>query len=185
MTVRRRTVVLAFAWLMSVLAVWWFYTPTYFELYVPIRSYHADIWNYTSRTAFSYTGESGVEYVLRRDGTAYTEVVGWQNAGDGLSYFDRWLGERGWERTDIYPEGDPILPESDFLKFGETYAVYTRPEDRSGFGGTVRGAAGRITVAVWPIGEGDDTECKVAGFNVVFVTTKSSFWRLVTHAFDD
>ena len=183
---RRRTLVLAFAYLMSLFAVWWFYTPSYLELYVPIPSYHADIWNHTSRTTFSYTGELGVEYVLRRDGTAYTEVLGWRNAGEGLSYLDRWLAERGWERTDIYPQGDPILPESNFLKSGETYAVYTRPEDRSGFGGSVRGAEGRITVAVWPIGEGGEPgECTVAGFNVVFVTAQPSFLRMITHAFDD
>jgi len=188
MPVRRKTLLLAFAWLMSLSAVLWFYTPSYLELYVPIPSYHSDIWNHTSRTTFSYTGESGVQYVLRRDGTAYTDVVGWRNAGEGLSYFDHWLGERGWERTDMYTEGDPVLPESDFLKFGETYAVYTRPEDRSGFGGSRRGAMGRVTVAVWPVDEAAELGeccCKVAGFYVVVVTAKPSFWKAFTDAFDD
>jgi len=186
MPVRRRPLLLALACLMSLWAVWWFYQPSYLDIYVPIPSYHSDIWNYTSRSTFSYTGRSGVEYVLRRDGTAYTGVVGWRSAGAGLSYLDHWLAERGWERTNIYTEGDPVLPESDFLKFGETYAVYTRPEDRSGFGGNVRGAAGRVTVAVWPISEGNEPgECNVAGFNVVVVTTKPSFWKEFIDAFDD
>lgn len=183
-SVRLKTWLLAFACLLLLSAGWWLYTPHYLELYVPIPSFSGDIWNYTSRATFSYTGRSGVEYVLRRDGTAYTEVVGWQTAGGGLNYLDHWLAERGWERTNIYTEGDPILPESDFLKFGETYTVYTRPEDRSGFGGTVRGGAGRVTVAVWPIcAEGE--QCKVAGFNVVVVTAKPSFWKAFTDAFDD
>jgi len=177
---------LAVALVVSLAASWWFSASPYLELYIPIPSYHSDIWNYTQRTIFSYTGESGVEYVLRRDGTAYTEVVGWQTAGDGLNFIDHWLVEQGWERTDIYPEGDPALSESDFLKAGATYAVYTRPDDRTGFGGTVRGAQGRVTVAVWPIGGSSEPgECSVAGFNVVVVTVKPSFWRLVTHAFDD
>jgi hypothetical protein len=70
------------------------------------------------------------------------------------------------------------------LKFGETYAVYTRPDDRSGFGGNVRGGMGRVTVAVWPISE-EGEQCKVAGFNVVVVTAKPSFWKEFTDAFDD
>ena len=186
MPVRRRPLLLAFACLLSLSTVWWFSTPSYLDLYVPIPSYRSDIWNHTSRTTFSYTGESGVEYVLRRDGTAYTEVVGWQSAGEGLSYFDRWLAERGWERTDMYTEGDPVMPESDFLKFGETYTVYTRPDDRSGFNGNLRGATGRVTVAVWPVSDGSaPDDCKVAGFNVVMVTTRPSFWKAFIDAFDD
>lgn len=158
----------------------------YLDLYVPIPSYHSDIWNHSQRTTLSYTGESGVEYVLRRDGTAYTEVVGWKSSSEGLSYLDRWLAERGWERTDMYPEGDPALPESAFLKFGETFAVYTRPDDRSGFGGSRRGAEGRVTVAVWPVSKGSEPgECEVAGFNVVVVTAKPSFWKALRDAFDD
>jgi hypothetical protein len=172
--------------IVSFLAIWWFSASPYRDLYIPIPSYHSDIWNHTQRTTLSYTGESGVEYLLRRDGTAYTGVVGWQNARDGLSFIDRWLAERGWERTDIYPEGDPALPETEFLKFGETYAVYTDPEDRSGFNGTRRGALGRVTVAVWPIGgSSGPSECGVPGFNVVVVTVKPSVWRVVTHSFDD
>ena len=183
-SVRHRTWLLAISCLLLFSAIWWFYTPSYLDLYVPIPSFHGHIWNYPSRTTFSYTGQSGVEYVLRRDGTAYTEVVGWQTASAGLSYLDHWLAERGWERTNIYTEGDPILPESDFLKFGETYAVYTRPEDRSGFGGNVRGGDGRVTVAVWPIcAEGE--QCKVSGFNVVVVTAKPSLWKAFRDAFDD
>ena len=186
MPLRQRPLLLAFACLTSLSAVWWFYMPSYLDLYVPIPSFHSDIWNHTSRTTFSYTGRSGVEYVLRRRGTAYTEVVGWRSASEGLNYLDHWLGERGWARTDIYTEGDPVLPESAFLKFGETYAVYTRPEDRSGFGGNVRGAMGRVTVAVWPVSEGGDLEeCRVAAFNVVVVTAKPSFWKAFIDAFDD
>lgn len=124
--------------------------------------------------------------MLRRDGTAYTEVVGWRSAGDGLSYFDRWLAERGWERTDMYTEGDPILPESNFLKFGETYAVYTRPEDRSGFGGSVRGGKGRVTVAVWARNYGSvPDDSNVSAFNVVVVTARPSLWKEFIDALDD
>lgn len=83
------------------------------------------------------------------------------------------------------PRGDPILPESDFLKFGETYAVYTRPEDRSGFGGNVRGAAGRVTVAVWPADYGSVPDNgNAARFNVVVVTAKPSLWKEFIDAFD-
>lgn len=186
MLLRHKLLLLAFACLVSLAAVWWFYMPSYLDLYVPISSYHGHIWSQTSRTTFSFTGDSGVTHVLRRDGTAYTDVVGWQSAGDGLRFLDHWLVERGWQRTDMYTEGDPALPESGFLKFGETYAVYTLPEDRSGFGGNVRGAMGRVTVAVWPISEGPEPqECKVAGFNVVVVTAKPSFWKALTDAFDD
>lgn len=184
---RYRRLLLALAGLIPFLAIWWLYKPSYVELYVPVPSYHADIWNHTSRGTFSYTGDSGVEYVLRRDGTAYTDVVGWQSEAEGLSYFDRWLRERGWERTEMYTEtGDPVLPESSFLKFGETYAVYTQPDDRSGFNGTRRGAEGRVTVAVWSIQrESGATACGVAGFNVVMVTAKPSFWKAFTDALDD
>ena len=165
----------------------WLSAPSYLEIYIPIPSYRRDIWNYTQHTTFSYAGDSGVEYVLRREGTADTDVVDWHNAADGLSYLDRWLAERGWERTDIYTEvGDPALPETSFLKFGETYAVYTRPEDRSGFNGTVRGGEGRVTVAVWPRSQNTEpTACDVSGFNVVVVTVRPSFWRVLTHAFED
>lgn len=177
---------LALALLVSLAVVRWFSTPSYLDLYVPIRSYHSDIWNHSQHTTLSYTGRSGVEYVLRRDGTAYTEVVGWRSAVEGLHYLDRWLTERGWERTDMYTEGDPALPESSFLKFGETYAVYTRPDDRSGFNGNVRGAEGRVTVAVWPVSEASDpSECGVAGFNVVVVTAKPSFWKAIKDSLDD
>jgi hypothetical protein len=183
---KHKRFLLAFALVVSLIVVWWFSPSPYLDLYIPIPSYHSDIWNHTQRTTLSYTGESGVEYLLRRDGTAYTEVVGWQNAREGLSFIDRWLVERGWERTDMYTEGDPALPETDFLRFGETYAVYTDPEDRSGFGGQRRGALGRVTVAVWPIGgSSGPSECSVAGFNVVVVTVKPSVWRVVTTAFDD
>lgn len=189
-TLKQLPLVLASGCLLLVPLVWWISQPSYIDLYVPISSYHGHIWNSTSRTTFAYTGARGVEYVLRRDGSAYNEVVGWNTSVDGLNYLDRWLVERGWERTEIYTEGDPVVPETDFLKFGETYAVYTRPEDRSGFNGTRRGGAGRITVAVWPIGgldqgAADDCECKVAGFNVVVATIKPSFWKEFTDAFDD
>lgn len=174
--VKRKRFLLVLALVVSLPAVWWFSASSYLELYIPIPSYHSDIWNHTQRTALSFAGESGVEYVLRRDGTAHTEVVGWQSAADGLGYLDHCLAERGWERTDIYTEGDPALPETDFLRFGETYAVYTRPEDRSGFGGNARGEEGRVTVAVWPRGEmSEPSECKASGFNVVVVTVKPSF----------
>ena len=185
-SVRRRTLVLASAFLLPLLAVWYFFTPSYLDIYVPLPSYHDDIWNHTNHSTFSYAGRSGVEYVVRRDGTAYADVVGWQNAGDGLAHFDRWLGERGWERTEMYPEGDPVLPESKFLKFGQTFAVYTQPDDRSGFNGTVRGAMGRVTVAVWPVSdESDVSDCRLAGFNVVVVTAKPSFLKAFADALDD
>jgi hypothetical protein len=166
--------------------LWWLYTPSYLDLYVPVPSYHGDIWMRTSRGTFAYNYRSGVEYVLRREGTAYTEVVGWQTEAEGLSYFDRWLGERGWQRTEMYTAGDPILPETNFLKFEQTYAVYTRPDDRSGFNGQNRGATGRVTVAVWRVPDADETdECRVAAFNVVFVTSKSSIWKALMDALDD
>jgi hypothetical protein len=172
--------------ILALSAVWWFSASPYLELYIPIPSVGGDIWYHTHRTSLYFGDESGVEYVLRRDGTAYTDTVGWQDASEGLSFLDRWLVQQGWERTDMYTEGDPALPESDFLKFGETYAVYTRPEDRSGFNGTVRGAEGRVTVAVWPVGQSTEPDaCPVRGFNVVVVTAKPSLWRLFSHAFDD
>jgi hypothetical protein len=186
MTVKHRRLLVAFVFLIPLVAVWWLYTPSYVELYVPIPSIHSHIWTHTSRGTFSYTGDSGVVYVLRRDGTASGDVVGWQSAADGLSFFDRWLAERGWERTEMYTEGDPVLPESNFLKFGETYAVYTQPDDRSGFNGNVRGALGRVTVAVWPVDYGRAPgECSVADFNVVVVTAKPSLWKAFTDAFED
>ena len=112
MPVKRRPLLLVLGGLISFSALWWFYSPFYLELYVPIPSYHQDIWHRTSRTTFSYTDQPGLEYVLRREGTACPSVVGWQCASDGLSYFDRWLGERGWHRTDMYTDGDPVLPET-------------------------------------------------------------------------
>ena len=186
MPVSRRQLLVASGVLVSFAALWWFFTPSYLELYVPIPSYHSDIWNSTRRTTFSYTDMPGVEYVLRRDGTARPDVVGWRCASDGLSYFDRWLGERGWQRTDMYTDGDPVLPETGFLKFGETFAVYTRPEDRSGFAGSNKGATGRVTVAVWPVsGLSEPPNCDEIGFNVVVVTTRTSFLRQLHDAIDD
>jgi hypothetical protein len=184
--VSRKSLILAFAFLLPILAIWWLFAPSYLDFYVPLPSYHGDIWHHTSRSTFSYTGRSGVEYVVRRDGTAYTEVVGWQTANDGLSYFDRWLAERGFERTEMYLEGDPVLPESRFLKFGQTFAVYTRPDDRSGFNGSVRGAEGRVTVAVWPVSDWSDLSvCQVKSFNVVVVTAKPSLLKAFADALDD
>jgi hypothetical protein len=167
------------------LAAWWISLTSYLDLYVPLHSYRGDVWDKTHRTALSRTGESGVEYVLRRDGTAYTKDVGWRSAAEGLRHFDGWLGGRGWERTEIYTQGDPILPESEFLEFGETYAVYTRPEDRSGFGGNRRGAAGRVVVAVWPVCNGGEPDCCVQGFNVVMATARPSFRKALSDAFED
>lgn len=184
--VKRRTLLLAFLWLMSLTAVWWFFTASYLELYVPLPSFHKDIWNSTSRTTFSYTDEPGVEYVLRRDGTAYTEKVGWQNTTDALKFFDQWLGERGWQRTEMYINGDPVLPETEFLKFGETFAVYTRPDDRSGFNGSNKGALGRVIVAVWPrSGVSEPQEGQASSFNVVVVTARPSVLRAIHDAIDD
>jgi hypothetical protein len=186
MTVKRKPLLLAFAGLVPFLVFWWLYTPSYVELYIPVPSYEADIWNHTSRATLSYARDSGVTYVLRRGGTAYADVVGWQSEADGLSYLDRWLTERGWERTEMYTEGDPALPESSFLKFGQSFAVYTRPDDRSGFNGNARGAMGRVTVAVWPIEQANEAaECRVQGFNVVVVTAKPSFWKAITDSLDD
>lgn len=182
---KRKPLLLALAFVLPLSAVWWCSAASYHELYIPIPSYQKDIWNYSQRTTMSYAGDSGVEYLLRREGTAYTDVVGWQSASDGLSYIDRWLVERGWERTEMYTEGDPALPETNFLKFGETYAVYTDPEDRSGFNGNARGALGRVTVAVWPIAASSESECHVGGFNVVVVTVRPSWWRVLSHAFED
>jgi hypothetical protein len=175
---------LALTFLLQPFILWWYFTPSYLDIYIPIPSYHGDIWNHTHRTAFSYNDESGEEYVLRRDGTAYAEVVGWKSTKDGLHYIDHWLVERGWERTEIYTQGDPILPESEFLKFGETYAVYTRPEDRSGFGGNARGAMGRVTVAVWPICINSEN-CCVDGYEVVIASAVPSFRLALIRGLDD
>ena len=181
-----RHLLLACAGLISFAALWWFYEPSFIDIYVPIPSYYRDIWEHTSRT-ISYTEDKpGAEYVLRRDGTAYTGVVGWQIASDGLSYFDRWLGERGWHRTDMYTGGDNALPESKFLKFGETFAVYTRPHDTSGFAGSNKGATGRVTVAIWPVSGWREPQARDAiGFKVVMVTARPSFRRQLHDAFDD
>jgi len=183
---RRKPFLLALAFVLPLSAVWWCSAPSYHELYIPIpASSQQDIWSHTERSTVSAAYDSGVEYVLRREGTAYGDMVGWQNARDGMNYIDRWLVERGWERTEMYTEGDPALAESQFLKFGETYAVYTDPEDRSGFNGTARGALGRVTVAVWPVDASSDSECLVSAFNVVVVTVKPSWRRVWSHAFED
>ena len=182
---KRKRLVLALAFVLPLAAVWWCSSASYHELYIPIPSYKSDIWNHSERAAVTDAGESGVDYVLRRDGTAYADVVGWRNARDGLNHIDRWLVERGWERTEMYTQGDPALPETQFLKYGETYAVYTDPEDRSGFNGNARGVLGRVTVAVWPIGGSSESECQVSGFNVVVVTVRPSWWRVMSHAFED
>ena len=182
MYTKRRIFLLAFTGVVSLAGLWWFYTSLYLEVYVSIPSYHRDIWHRTSRSTISNYDQPGVEYVLRREGTAYTSVLGWQKASDGLSYFDRWFAERGWQRTDMYTEGDPTLPETEFLKFGENFAIYTRPEDTSGFAGSNKGASGRITVAVWPV-TGCDQD--VIGFNVVMVTARPSLIRALHDAIDD
>jgi hypothetical protein len=182
---KRKTLLLALAFMLPLAAVWWCSAASYYELYIPIPSSRGDIWSHTERSTLSRTGDSGVEYLLRREGTADSDVVGWQSAGEGLNYIDRWLVERGWERTEMYTEGDPALPESQFLKFGQTYAVYTDPEDRSGFNGNARGALGRVTVAVWPIATSSESECPASGFNVVIVTVRPSWWRVMSHAFED
>ena len=181
-----RHLLLAFAALISFAALWWFYEPSFLDIYVPIPSHHRDIWERTSRT-ISYTEDKpGVEYVLRRDGTAYTGAVGWQTASDGLSYFDRWLGERGWHRTNMYNAGYHALPESKFLKFGETFAVYTRPHDTSGFAGSNKGATGRVIVAIWPVSGWNEPQARDAiGFTVVVVTVRPSFLRQLHEALDD
>ena len=181
-----RHVLLAFAGLISFAALWLFYEPSFLDIYVPIPSYHRDIWERTSRT-ISYTEDQpGVEYVVRREGTAYTDVTGWQSPSDGLSYFDQWLGERGWQRTDLYIEGNPLLPETKFLKFGETFAVYTRPHDTSGFAGSNKGATGRVTVAIWRVNGWSELQARdVIGFKVVVLTTRPSLLRELHDAFDD
>lgn len=184
--VRLRNLLLVFAGLMSFAALWWFYTPFHLEIYVPIPSYHGDIWHNTTRSVSSNSDQPGVEYVLRREGTAFTDVVGWQMPSDGLLYFNRWLGERGWRPTDMYTSGDPALPETEFLRYGENFLVYTRPDDRSGFAGSNRGATGRITVAIWPRSGGSEPQARdVTGYNVVVITARPSFLRTLHDAFDD
>ncbi len=86
----------------------------------------------------------------------------------------------------MYTNGNPILPETNFLKFGETFAVYTRPGDTSGFAGSNKGATGIVTVAVWPIEQGSGPQdCRVAGFNVVMLTARPSLLRALHDAIDD
>ena len=185
-TTSGRHLLLAFAGLFAFAALWWFYEPSYLDIYVPIPSYHGDIWDRTSRTVSYTKNRPGREYVLRREGTAYNSAVGWQTASDGFSYFDRWLGERGWQRTEMYTGGDDALPESKCLKFGQTFAVYTRPEDTSGFAGSNKGATGRVTVAIWPVSGWSEPQARDStGFNVVMVTTRPSIWRQIHDAFDD
>src|SRR5688572_4621783 len=96
---------------------WWVFTASYLGLYVPVASYHGDIWCDTHRTTLTYADEPGVLYVIRRSGTAYGEIQGWNNAADATAFFDKWLTERGWVRAHIYPHGDPAVPESQFLEF--------------------------------------------------------------------
>jgi hypothetical protein len=183
---RGRNLLLGLAGLISFAAIWWFYTPFYLDLYVPVPSYEGDIWLRTSRTVSSISYRPGVEYVIRREGTASTDVVGWQSARDGLYYFDRFLRERGWQRTDMYTSGDPVLPETEFLTFGQTFAVYTRPEDTSGFNGGNKGATGRVTVAIWPVSGATEPQAYDAtGYNVVMVTARPSLRRALHDAFDD
>ena len=184
--VRGRNLLLGLAGLISFAAIWWFYTPFYLDLYVPVPSEHGDIWYRTSRTVISNSAQPGVEYVMRREGTASTTVVGWVRASDGLYYFDRWFEERGWHRTEMYTYGDPALPETEFLKFGQTFMVYTRPDDTSGFNGSNKGATGRVTVAIWPTGGATEPEAYDAtGYKVVMVTVRPSIRRAFHESFDD
>lgn len=78
----------ALAVLAQPLILWWYFAPPYLDVYIPLPSYHGDIWDRTQHTTLSYNGEAGVEYVLRRDGTAYADVVGWRSAEDGWRYVD-------------------------------------------------------------------------------------------------
>ena len=183
---RGRNLLLVFAGLISFAAIWWFYTPFYLDINVSVPSNHGDIWYRTSRSVASTIDRPGVEYVMRREGTAYTDVVGWQSAREGLYYFDHYLHERGWQRTQMYTSGDPVLPETEFLTFGLTFAVYTRPDDTSGFNGSNKGATGRVTVAIWPVSGATEPQAyDSTGYNVVMVTARPSLRRALADAFDD
>ena len=109
---------------------WWLLSPSYIELSVPITSNGTGyFWWDTQRSSLAYADEPGLLYVSRKAGTAYTDTQGWKTREEVIGYFDKWLNEHGWERTDIYTSGDPALPESQFLKFGEGYVVYTMLHD--------------------------------------------------------
>jgi hypothetical protein len=166
---------------------WWILSPSYIEIPIAVTPNKIGyFWWDIQYSSLYYADEPGVLYVSRKGGTAYQETQGWATQQEVVNYFDNWLTHHGWEQSEMYTAGDPAIPETEFLKYGKDYFVYTMVGDYGGFNDSVKGNRGRVCVAVWPIEDKEQTEsCSVKGFHIVVASVKPSLMRLMFEAFND
>ena len=157
-----------------VAAVWWLLTPSYIKLSIPVDEHPAVgyFWWQTQTSRLRYADDLGTLNLYRQVGTGYADTHGWATPEEAISHFGDWLLEHGWEeRRSSFNEGDPIAPETRFLRHLEEYRVYVRSDD-------TRGGSPRVVVAVEPLP-------KVSGYKVSIVTAKASPLRRLADALDD
>lgn len=136
---RRRIVIVALAVALYWVG-WWFLSPDFIELDVPVPQHQYK----------------------------------WKSQEEIVAQFEQWLCSHGWVIRQIYSEGDPVIPEAEFLgKSPAGVRHFTRPGDESG-------NEGRVALAVWPIYSGE----YLLGYNVVLATVRPSFLRRLQQSFD-
>lgn len=151
---------------------WWLLTPSYIELTIPVTAHPIGyFWWETQHSTLRYADEIGTLNLFRHVGTGYADHQGWATQEEAMQYFHGWLSEHGWEERSIYTDGDPIAPETRFLRHQEEFRIYSRPGD-------TWGDSSRVVLAIEPIPEVD-------GYEVSIVTAKASLLRRLSDAFDD
>jgi hypothetical protein len=156
----------------------WTLLPTYYDLNIPVKTPKKDgiFWDETSYSEFSPTDREATYYMVRRKGTAYLDLQDWKTREEAIAYFDKWLVADGWQRQNLFTDGDSASPESTFLEYGTSYFEYIRNEDRGD------GVRGRVVLTVWSGSDKKyDDECCGKRFEISVVTIKPSFW---TERFD-
>jgi len=178
-----KAAMVAGAILIAILA-YWNLTSSYLEIYIPVASYHdKDIWSTEGRGSYSYIEGGQKYYVLRYTGTSYYEVNKWNWVSEIAAYFDEQMTNRGWERSEnIYTEGDPAAPETEFLPYGDGdndrgYVVYVKKDD-------LWGKDGHAVVAISRIAPQTPSCCRVDGFHISLTTVRPSLMTQINSNVD-
>lgn len=158
---------------------YWLVAPSYIEVEFPIAPPPVGYFWYTT----TYSTETMADMLgalhVRRQHQSGIFPEGLQTREETLRWFADQLRQKGWVPAD--PERfqrDPPVPELQFLKEGDEYFTYYRPEAYTGYNGNLQGANASVTVAVWQDRKSDTN-------NILVVTAKASFMRALFEATDD
>jgi hypothetical protein len=167
---RRRAWMKVLAWLLAplaVLAAAFQLQPTCIVLDIPVTKNPVGyLWWETQRSELAYADESGVLYVHRQVGTAYSATQGWRTAEEAFAHFERWFLANGWTPASTAAAA-PTIPEGRLLSEAN-HRAYMRD----------RRAREIAHLAIWPVGG------SVEGFNVVLVTSRPSWLRRLSSGLD-